>query len=52
MKITFALEQAVTALRRSIDRLYPYSFFILAARRGGMSKKNPGRFNPGKETWY
>ena len=52
LRITFALEQAVTVLRGSVGRLYLYSFFILAARRGGRSKTNPGRVSPGKETRY
>ena len=32
LRVTFALEQVMTALRGTIGRLHPYSFFILGAR--------------------
>jgi hypothetical protein len=32
LKITSALEQAVTVLKGGIGRIYPFSFFILDAR--------------------
>jgi len=50
--IKFDLEQAMTALRWSIGRLYRYLIFILAARWGEKSKTNTDGFNPCKETRY